>query len=111
MLITVLVLLVVLWLLGYIHISKLTLPDVSLFAINGHIVTLIELLIFVVILVAVSVLPTPLRQIGYAVVVLWVLSTLGIIAIAGLAPILVLAIIVGLIAALLGVLDSPRQTI
>jgi hypothetical protein len=111
MLITVLVLLVVLWLLGYIHIPTLTIPDISLFAVNGHVVTLVETLIFFVIVLAVGILPTPLRQIGYAIVVLWVLSTLGIIAIAGLSAILVLAIIVGLIAALLGLLDSPRQAI
>jgi hypothetical protein len=111
MLLTVLVLLVVLWLLGYIHIPTLTIPDIPLFAVNGHVVTLVETLIFFVIVLAVGILPTPLRQIGYAIVVLWVLSTLGVIAIAGLSAILVLAIIVGLIAALLGLLDSPRQAI
>jgi hypothetical protein len=111
MLMTLLVLLVVLWFFGYIHISNLSLPDISLFAVNGHIVTLLEVLIFVVIVFAVGVLPTPLRQIGFALVVLWVLSTLGVIAIAGLAPLVVIAIIVGLIAALVGVLDSPRQAI
>jgi hypothetical protein len=111
MLITLLVLLVVLWFLGYIHISNFTLPDIALFSINGHVVTLVEALIFLVILSAVGVLPTPLRQIGFAVVLLWVLSTLGVVAIAGLASILVLAIIVGLLAALLGGLESPRQAI
>jgi hypothetical protein len=65
------------------------------------VVTLVEALIFLVIVSAVGLLPTPLRQIGFAIVVLWVLSMLGIIAIAGLASILVLAIIVGLLAALL----------
>jgi hypothetical protein len=109
MLMTLLVLLVVLWFFGYVHISNLSLPDISLFAVNGHIVTLLELLIFVLIVLAVGVLPTPLRQIGFALVVLWVLSTLGVIAIAGLAPLVVIAIMVGLIAALVGVLDSPRQ--
>jgi len=34
-------------------------------------------------LVAVGILPTPLRQIGYAIVVLRVLSTVGVLAIAG----------------------------
>jgi hypothetical protein len=111
MLLTLLVLLVVLWFFGYIHISNFTLPDIALFSVNGHVVTLVEALIFFVILSAVGVLPTPLRQIGFAVVILWLLSTLGVVAIAGLASMLVLAIIVGLIAALLGVLDSPRQPI
>jgi hypothetical protein len=107
MLLTILVLLVVLWLLGYIHVPNVTVPDVTLFALNGHGVTLLELLIFVVILFAVGILPTPLRQIGYAIAILWVLSTLGIIAIAELSGILVLAIIIGLIAALIGLFEAP----
>jgi len=52
-------------------------PDVALFAINGHTVTLIELLILLAIVSAVGILPTPLGQIGVALVVLWVLATLG----------------------------------
>ena len=43
---------------------------------------LVEMLIFAISLLAVGMLPTPLRQIGYAIVVLWVLSTLGVIAVA-----------------------------
>ena len=111
MLITLLVLLVLLWFFGYIHIENFSLPDISLFAINDHVITLVELLIFLVILAAVGVLPSPLRQIGFALVVLWVLSTLGIIAVAGLASILVLAIIIGLIAAMFGGFDSRRRAI
>jgi hypothetical protein len=103
---TILILLVVLWLLGYLAIPNLVIPDVPLFAINGHIVTLIELAILLVILAALGVLPSPLRQIGVALVVLWALATLGIIAVAGLSSILVIAIIVGLIAALL---SAPRR--
>ena len=111
MLITLLVLLVVLWIFGYIHIPNFTLPDLGLFSINGHVVTLLEVLIFFVIVSAVGVLPSPLRQIGFAIALLWVLSTLGVIAVAGLASLLVIAIAVGLVAALLGVLDSPRQPV
>jgi hypothetical protein len=105
-LVTVLILLVVLWFLGYIHIGALTIPDIPLFMINGHMVTLVEVLIFFAIVWAAGILPTPLRQIGYAIAVLWVLSTLGIIAIAGLSSLLVIAIIVGLIASLF----TSRQT-
>ncbi len=109
--ITLLVLLVALWFFGYLHIPNFSLPDISLFVVNGHVVTLLEVLIFCVVVSAVGILPTPLRQIGFAVALLWVLSTLGVIAIAGLASILVIAVIVGLVAALLGGLDSPRQPI
>jgi hypothetical protein len=70
--------------------------------------TPVELLIFLAIVWAVSILPTPQRQIGFAVVVLWVLATLGIIAVAGLSSILVIAIIIGVLASLLGLLKGGR---
>jgi hypothetical protein len=101
-LLTVVVLLIVLWILGYVQLPGPLIPDISLFAINGHTITLVELCIFLAILWAVGILPTPLRQIGVALVLLWVLATLGIIAIAGLSSMLVIAIIVGLIATLFG---------
>lgn len=108
MLLTIVVLLIVLWFLGYVHISNVVVPDVLLFEINGHMVSLLELLIFAAIVWAVSILPTPLRQIGFAVVVLWVLATLGIIVVEGLSSILVIAIIIGVIASLFGLLDGRR---
>ena len=108
MLLTIVVLLIVLWFLGYVQISNVAIPNVPLFDINAHTVTLVELLIFVAIVWAVSILPTPLRQVGFAVVVLWVLATLGIIAVVGLSSILVIAIIVGLIASLLGLTEGRR---
>lgn len=108
MLLTIVVLLIVLWLLGYVQISNVVVPNVPVFEINAHMVTLLELLIFVAIVWAVSILPTPLRQVGFAVVVLWVLATLGIIEVVGLSSILVIAIIVGLIASMLGLLDGRR---
>lgn len=108
MLLTIVVLLIVLWFLGYVEISNVAIPNVPLFEINAHMVTLVELLIFLAIVWAVSILPSPLRQIGFAVVVLWVLATLGIIAIAGLSSLLVVAIIVGLIASLLGLTEGRR---
>lgn len=108
MLLTIVVLLIVLWFLGYVQISNVVIPNTPLFEINAHMVTLVELLIFVAIVWAVSILPTPLRQVGFAVVVLWVLSTLGIILVAGLSSILVVAIIVGVLASLLGLLEGRR---
>ncbi len=98
----ILILLILLWFLGYIHIPGFVIPDITLFTINGREVTLITLAIFFVIIMALEALPSPLRQIGFVVLVLWLLSTLGIV-IAGLASILVLAIILGLILALMGV--------
>jgi len=103
MLAVLLLVLVFLWFIGYIHISGLTIPDINLFTINGHQITLVELLIFLLIIGAAEMLPSPLRQIAFVILLIWVLSTLGILAIAGLSSILVLAVIVGLILALLGV--------
>jgi hypothetical protein len=108
MLLTIVVLLIVLWFLGYVQLSNVVIPNVPLFMINERLVTLVELLIFLAIVWAVSILPTPLRQIGFAVVVLWVLATLGIIAVAGLSSILVIAVIIGVLASLLGLLEGGR---
>ena len=102
MLAILILVLIFLWFIGYIHISGLTLPDINLFTINGHQVTLVELLIFLLIIAAAEALPSPLRQIAFVILLLWVLSTLGILVIAGLASILVLAVILGLILALFG---------
>lgn len=103
MLIAVLAILIILWFLGYIHVGGINLPDTTLFAINGHPITLINLLLFAVIVWAIGILPSPLRQIAFVILVIWLLSLIGVLAIAGLESILVLAIIGGLILALLGV--------
>lgn len=99
-----LVILIILWFLGYIHIDGLTIPDFNLFTINGHDITFINLLTFLVISALVGVLPSPLRQIAGVLLILWVLSVLGILAFAGLSSLLVIAIILGLIAYVFGLL-------
>lgn len=99
---TLIILLVVLWFFGYVRFDWLPIPDVVLFTINNQQITLWNLLIFGVILWAIGILPRPFREIGLAVFIIWVLATLGIIAIAGLSSILVIAIIVGLILFVLG---------
>ncbi len=101
---TILVALIALWFLGYIRIDGLpTIPDIQLFVINGQPITLCNVLIFAVICWAIGVLPSPFRQIAGVLLLLWILATLGILAISGLASIIVIAIIVGVILALLGV--------
>jgi hypothetical protein len=112
MLITMLVLLVVLWLFGYVQIPNLTIPDVTLFAVNGHGVTLLEVLIF-------SVIPSGRRHPADTTPTDWLRHRRPVGSVnpgrdchrrPGFYP-LVLAIIVGLIAAVLGVLNPPRQPI
>lgn len=100
MLITIVLILIILWFLGYAPISGLNIPNIVLFTINNHAVTLWEILILVMIGWAIGILPRPLRTIASVLLVLWVLSVLGILAIAGLSNILVLVIIIGLVASI-----------
>ncbi len=102
MLVFLLILLAVLWFLGYVQISTFAIPNPVLFAINGHDITLWNLLIFFVIATIIGVLPNPFRAIAGVFLVLWVLAVFGILAFSGLSSILVIAIIVGLVAYLIG---------
>lgn len=97
MLVTIVLILIVLWFFGYVPISGISIPDFVLFTINNHPVTLWEILILMVIGWAIGILPRPFQTIASILLLLWVLSTLGIFAIAGLPNIIVLVIIVGLI--------------
>ncbi len=97
MLEVIVVLLILLWLTGNLNISGLTIPDFALFQLNGQIISLWDLLIFIIVLWAIGILPSPFRQIAGVLLVLWVLSILGILAFAGLSNLLVIAIIVGII--------------
>ena len=93
-----LILLVIFWALGYIHIGNVTVPNALLFSLNGRPITLWDLLIFIIVLWAIGILPTPFREIAGVLLVLWVLALLGLIAIAGLSNLIVIAIIVGIVA-------------
>jgi hypothetical protein len=102
MLAALIILLVVLWFFGYVNISGITFPNIQLFAINGVDITLWNLLVLLLVVGAISILPTPFREIAGVLLILWVLAVLGILAISGigLPSIILLAIIVGLIASL-----------
>jgi hypothetical protein len=95
--------LIILWFLGYLRIDGLMIPDLILFTINGQPITLWSILILLVISWAIGILPSPLRQIVAVFLIIWILAVLGIISLAGIpvASIVVLAIIVGMIFALL----------
>lgn len=97
---TVLVILVFLWLFGYLRIPGIPVHNLVLFRVFGHAVTVWEFVMFLVIAWAMEILPSPLRQIAYVLVLLWVLSVFGFIAIAGLSQLIVLALIIGLIVSL-----------
>ena len=100
--------LIILWFLGYVRIEGFMIPDFALFSINAHTVTLWNLLILIFVSWALSIIPTPIRQIIAVLLILWILTVLGIIVIGGidLDNILVLTIIIGVIVSLLRPADS-----
>lgn len=102
MIAALLLILILLWLLGYIRIGGIAIPEVILFTINNQPITLWHLLILIAVAWVVSILPTPFREIVGVLFIVWILATLGIIGIGGIAlsNILVIAIIIGIIAAL-----------
>ena len=97
MLIAIVLILIVLWFLGYASISGISIPNFVLFTINNHPVSLWEILILGVIGWAIGILPRPLQAVASVLLLLWILSVLGILAIAGLPSIIVIVIIVALI--------------
>lgn len=100
MLIAILIVLFVLWLLGYGPFQVLAFPLIRL---RTHIVTIWDVLLFLVLLWLISALPGPFRQIAAVLFIIWILTVLGIIAIAGLANLLIISIIVGLVIYLLSI--------
>lgn len=98
----IIVLLIVLWILGYVNIPSVKIPNFELFTINKHQIDLYDLLVFILISWAIGILPSPFRQIASAGLILWVLALIGIVNISGLSTIIFIAIVVGLIAYLFG---------
>ena len=94
MIVAILVILFLLWLAGYAPFAVL---HTILLRFNGFAITLWDILIFLVFIWLVGILPSPLRQIAVVFILIWILASLGIIAIAGLSNILVIAIIVGVL--------------
>jgi hypothetical protein len=88
----VLAVIFVLWLLGFIQADFLS---NVLTNINGIDISIKEVLLFLLILWLIGLLQRPFREIVSVLFVLWILSTLGIIAIAGISNFLVLAVVLG----------------
>ena len=99
MLVFILLILIILWFLGYGPLEAFFIP---LFTILGRTISLWDILIFLVILGLIGALPRPFREISSVLLFIWVLSLLGFIAIAGLSSMLVIAVIVGLLLYLIG---------
>ena len=97
MLVAIVIILIILWFLGYAPITGVSIPNPILFIINNHSVTLWEILILAAVGWAIGILPRPFQAVASVLLLLWVLSVLGILAVAGLPNIIVLVIIIGLI--------------
>lgn len=92
---TIVVILVILWFLGYAPLSGISIPNISLFSLNGHPITLWSILILVVVMWAIGLLPRPVQTVASILLLFWVLSTLGFLAFfAGLPNLLVIIIII-----------------
>ncbi len=100
MIITVVVILIILWFLGYFPITGISIPDITIFTINNHPISLWEILILLVVGWAIGILPRPFQAVASVLLVLWTLSVLGILAITGLSNVIVLVIIISVIASI-----------
>lgn len=98
MIAVILIILILLWFFGYISPAGF-LPNISLFNINGRDISLWDLLIFLLVVWVISVLPEPFGWIAGILLLLWLLSTLGILAVVGLPSILVILIIAAILIA------------
>ena len=94
MILVVIALLVILAVFGFIPFSFF---EIVLLRLNGEEITIYDLLVFLVILWAVGILPTPFRQIAVVLVILWVVATLGFIAIPNFSSIVIFGFIAGLV--------------
>ena len=97
MIVAIIIILSILWILGYAPLSGIAIPNFVLFSINNHPITLWEVFILIVISWAIGILPRPLQIVASVLLIIWILSVLGILAVGGLPSIVVLSIIIGLI--------------
>lgn len=95
MLLALLLLLIVLWGIGLLP-QDISIPNVVFFTINGRGVTFWDFITLIVITWVIGLLPSPFQAIASVLLVLWLLSIFGILAIGGLSSLLILCIIVGL---------------
>lgn len=88
-----LVILISLFVLGYVSIPGVTIPNYHLYTFNHHSITLYEILIFVVIFWMLKILPSYLRIVAGALLIIWIASTLGFIMVKGLPLVIIFVLI------------------
>ncbi|KKU92174.1 MAG: hypothetical protein UY21_C0004G0009 [Microgenomates group bacterium GW2011_GWA1_48_10] len=92
-----LIVLAVLYFLGYIHLPALPVADRVLFHLFRRPITLYDILVFAIILALIDLLPSPFQEIAAVLLLLWLLSFFGVITIFGFSNVVVLVVIFGLI--------------
>lgn len=92
MLIAILLVLILFWFLGYGPLETLRFPLIKFF---GRTINLWDILIVIAIIALIDILPRPAREVAVVVFIIWLLSLFGVIVVAGLSNILLIAIIVG----------------
>lgn len=97
MLTLILVLLVVLWFLGYFTVPYLSFLSTVWTSINGQPVTILHLLTFFVLLWLIGSLPNPFKIVAIILLALWLLSLFGfIVLVASFSQLLLMTAILGL---------------
>ncbi len=94
MILAILVILFILWLLGYGPYQVLAL---NVLKFNHKLINLWDIAIFLVLIWLIGNLPQPLKEITTVLFLIWILSSLGIIVISGLSNILIISLIVGIL--------------
>lgn len=79
-----LMILILLFVAGYVSIPGVTIPNYQLYTLNHHVITLDEVLIALVIFWIIGFVPRFLRIFLGALLLIWILSSLGVIAVKNL---------------------------
>jgi hypothetical protein len=94
MIFDIILILLLLWFLGVVQIPGFTFHNIIVLYFNGRPITLGQALIFFIIIMAIGILPNPIKQIAIVIFALWILSIIGIVTIVGFSNLLVLGIII-----------------
>jgi len=93
----IVVILVIIWILGYSPLEVKAISELAAFYINGKPITFLNIVFLLTTLYFVSIIPRPFKQIGLVVAALWVAALLGYVSIPWLEPGMGVVIIIGLI--------------
>lgn len=94
--------LILFWLLGIVKFPVLSVVNSPIIYLGYKAIGVYDILVFILIVWLIRVLPSPLREIVSLFLVIWVLSFFGLFFFGGLANLLILLLIIGLILHIFG---------